>query len=397
MPAPILQVRDLAVHFHDPEDLEFIRALDGVSLDIYPGENFALIGESGSGKTTFAKSILGQIPPKPGIIRGSITFTTREGTWDIVRGVEQVWRREESLFARRIVAERRRGACRRWLDSAQERLADILGKRISLITQDTGGSLNPYISIGRQIRDAIEAGLAPTGRSPLDYMAQAAMASDPAAIEHLARRYPAQLSGGQRQRALIALALASEPALIIADEPTTGLDVLRKAEIIRLFETLVQRKETHTSRPLTLLLISHDLDIVRRIATRAGVLFDGRLMEVGPVREHRLPSSHPYSEMLAGSFDNLEYAYAPPRSIGQRRPSAGCRYCRKCQLYASIRRKPNLDTTSLALLRRCEEQEPPLFALDSASDHLVRCWARAPRQRWDDDEHAAARSCEAAP
>ena len=130
VPTPILRVRDLTVYFHDPDDLEFKRALDGLSLDIYPGEDFAVIGESGSGKSTFAKAVLGQTPSIPGIIRGQITFANREGEWDLVGDCDHVWRLTESMYAGRAITERTRGAVRRWRAARKEPLADLRGKRI---------------------------------------------------------------------------------------------------------------------------------------------------------------------------------------------------------------------------------------------------------------------------
>lgn len=386
MPTPILRVRDLTVRYHDRDDLEFIHALEGLSLDIFPGDDFALIGESGSGKSTFAKCILGQIPPKPGIVRGEITFANREGTWHLIRGAERVWRREESMFADEVISERGRGAYREWRNGVQESLADLRGKRISLITQDTGGSLNPYVPIGRQIRDCMDAARAPSGRNVYDYMGDAALGRDRRTLESLAAKYPSQLSGGQRQRVLIAMALASEPDLIIADEPTTGLDVLRRGEIIDLFENLLHRRTAHRGREMTFLLITHDLDIVRRLATRVAVLFDGRLMEIGPMEGNEIPTSHPYTEILAGSYDDLEFAYAPPETDEGRPSRIGCRYRRQCQVYAAHQRKAEKTAHDQAMCNRCETQEPPLFAADETGRHLVRCWARIERERWSEYE-----------
>lgn len=388
MPAPILRVRDLTVYFHAPDDLEFKRALDGLSLDIYPGEDFAVIGESGSGKSTFAKAILGQTPAIPGIIRGDIKFANREGEWHLVGGCDEVWREEDSTYAGRVIGERRSGALRRWRRELQDPLADLRGKRIALITQDTGGSLNPYVTVGRQIADCIQAGRRAHGKRVIEYMADAALGSmdHPDLLEEYARRYPSQLSGGQRQRVLIAMALASEPDLIIADEPTTGLDVLRKGEVIELFERLLAQKEHRRGKETTLLLITHDLETVRRIASRVAVLYRGRLMEMMPVTGRRLPCRHPYSQVLTGSYDDLEYSYQPPdedRPVGVL--MRGCRYRTECQLYARHLRKARKNDYDLALCAHCAEQEPPLFMLDRGTgQYLCRCWGKVPRERWSE-------------
>jgi len=386
MAAPILFVRDLTVYYHDPDDLEFKRALDGLSLDIYPGEDFAVIGESGSGKSTFAKTLLGQTPPTPGIIRGTVKFANREGEWYLVRGCDRVWREVESMFADRMIGERTRGALRRWRAAQQEPLDDLRGKRIGLITQDTDGSLNPYIPVGRQIADCINAGRSPFKKRVIEYMADAALGTldHPRSLEEFARRYPSQLSGGQRQRVLIAMALACEPDLIIADEPTTGLDVLRKGEVIELFERLVAQKERGSARDTTFLLITHDLDIVRRMSSRVAVLYEGRLMEIMPVARRSLPAVHPYSQVLIGSYDDLEYSYTPPREERSAGPATrGCRYRKDCQLYARHQRKAHRSDYDVALMMRCEEQEPPLFVLDpNTRQRMVRCWGRVDRERW---------------
>ena len=386
MATPIIQVRDLTVRFHDSNDLAFLRALDRLSLDIRPGEQFALIGESGSGKSTFAKAILGQIPPTPGVVHGQITFTNAEGSWNITRGCDRVWKQVDTMFADHIVAERRPGAWRRWRAGQREQLDDLLGKRMSLITQDASGSLNPYLPVGSQVRDCMETARARSGKGVEDYLADAALTTT------LADRYPDQLSGGQRQRVLIAMALASEPDLVLADEPTTGLDVLSKTRIIELFARLVDREAGGHGRRMTFLVITHDLDIVRRIATRVGVLYQGRLMEVGPMSvtpegRREIPCRHPYTEMLAGSYDDLEYGYAPPARTDAGGPRVGCRYCGRCQVYAACRREKRRTPYQEALLRRCEMHEPPLYAVDGpGGESRVRCWDRIPEEAWNETD-----------
>ena len=386
MPVPILSVRDLTILYHDADNLEFKRALEGLSLDIYPGENFALVGESGSGKTTFARAILGQVPETPGVVRGEMTFTTAEGEWPLLRGSGEVWREESTYFADRLIGERSRGALRRWQTAVTEQLEDVRGRRIALVTQDTGGTLNPYIAVGRQIRDAMAAAREPGEGSELDYMSDAGLGADRAQLRDLAGRYPSQLSGGQRQRVLIAMALASEPDLILADEPTTGLDVLRRGEIIRLFERLVAGPGAAGAVPrgVTLLLITHDLETARRLANRVGVLYAGRLVELAPAGPDGFALRHPYSQLLFGSYDDLEFRYvrpSPDRETGPR--CRGCRYRRECQVYAGHQMKDRKTESDAALLRMCEDREPPLFAVgDRASGRLVRCWARVGRERW---------------
>ncbi|MCP4614800.1 MAG: ABC transporter ATP-binding protein [Bradyrhizobium sp.] len=384
MPVPILSVRDLTVLYHDADNLQFKRALEGVSLDIYAGENFALVGESGSGKTTFARAILGQVSETPGVVRGEMTFATADGEWPLLRGSDEVWREESTYFADRLIGERSRGALRRWQTAVTEQMEDVRGRRIALVTQDTGGTLNPYIAVGRQIRDAMAAAREPGESDELNHMSDAGLGADPAQLRALAARYPSQLSGGQRQRVLIAMALASEPDMIIADEPTTGLDVLRRDEIIRLFERLVAGPGSAGGIGKTLLLITHDLETARRLANRIGVLYAGRLVELASAGPDGFALRHPYSQLLFGSYDNLEFRYvspAPGRAMGPR--CRGCRYRPQCQLYAGHKMKDRKTESDVALLRMCEDREPPLFAVsDRASSPLVRCWARVGRERW---------------
>jgi oligopeptide/dipeptide ABC transporter ATP-binding protein len=288
----ILSVRDLAVGFRrDDRDLV---AVDRISFDVEPGETFVIIGESGSGKSLTGMSIAG-LQPQTAVVSGSIRFKDRE-------------------LLNRPDAELRR----------------IRGREIGLIYQDPLGSLNPVWPIGDQIAEALTAhGLA--GKADAARRAVAMLdrvhIPDPARV---ARAYPHEISGGMRQRAMIAMALAARPALLIADEPTTALDVTIKAQMLELLAELKRELS------LTIILITHDMGVVAEVADRILVMYAGRIAEIGPAEAIMLRPSHPYTAALMTSAMISE---APPKhdlnAIAGGAPGLGafppgCRFHPRC-------------------------------------------------------------------
>ncbi len=256
----LLSVQDLRVHFHTNQSVA--RALDGVSYEVRKGETVCLVGESGCGKTVSALAILGLIPRPPGEIAGG-----------------KVWFRGADL-----------------LTASHEEMRGIRGNHIAMVFQEPMTSLNPVFTIGDQISEAIAV------HERLDqsetYQRCVELLRDvgiPSPEERLAD-YPHQLSGGQRQRVMIAMALACNPELVIADEPTTALDVTIQAQILNLFGEL-QRK-----RSMSLLYITHDLGVVASIADRIYVMYAGIIAEQGNPAEMFREPRHPYTQGLLASL-----------------------------------------------------------------------------------------------
>src|SRR6201999_4034887 len=266
---PLLDVRDLSVAFHQPSGMSV--AVDHISFEIKRGECVALVGESGSGKSVSALSILKLLPyPTASHPSGSIRFKGRE-----------------------------------LLDLSEREIRGIRGNDISIIFQEPMTSLNPLHTIESQIVEILQLhspirGSVARART-LELLGQVGI-PDP---ETRLASYPHQLSGGQRQRVMIAMALANEPDLLIADEPTTALDVTVQAQILKLL------KDLQTRRGMAILFITHDLGIVRRIADDVAVMQKGRIVEQGPVEQVFTSPQHPYTRALLAAEPKPDPA--PPR------------------------------------------------------------------------------------
>ncbi len=258
----LLSVQDLAVYFR--LDGNVSRAVDGVSFDIHKGETVCLVGESGCGKSVSALAILGIIPQPPGMIKGGHIFFNGQNL----------------------------------LDLGEEEMQEIRGNHISMVFQEPMTSLNPVFTIGDQIKEAIvvheRVDERELNRRCLQVLKDVGIPSP----EERLNDYPHQLSGGQRQRAMIAMSLACNPDLVIADEPTTALDVTIQAQILNLFEEL-QRK-----RGMSLLYITHDLGVVANIAERIYVMYAGIIAEQGGARDIFHNPRHPYTQGLLASLPN---------------------------------------------------------------------------------------------
>src|SRR5271168_293155 len=248
----LLEVEDLQVHFRTPEGVN--RAVDGVSFHVNEGETLAVVGESGCGKSVTAMSILRLIPEPPGKIAGSIRFQGRE-----------------------------------LLELSDREMRGIRGKDISMVFQEPMTSLNPVLTIGRQVRETLSL------HQGLDKKAAIAHAVEMLALvgipdpDRRVRQYPHQLSGGMRQRVMIAIALACNPKLLIADEPTTALDVTIQAQILDLMYDLKRRVGA------AIVLITHDLGVVAEVAERVMVMYAGQKVEEAPVVEIFARPMHPYT------------------------------------------------------------------------------------------------------
>ena len=270
MSAPVLEVEQLTVEF--PVRHGTLTAVDGVSFSIGPGEVLGVVGESGAGKSVTGLAIL-RLLEAPGRIAGG---------------------------AVRLSGER--------IDALPEdKLRRIRGRRIGTVFQDPLTSLNPLYTIGRQLEETLQTHLpldrAQARRRALELLAEVGIPAPEARYEH----YPHHFSGGMRQRVVIALAIAAEPSLIIADEPTTALDVSIQAQIIALLKRLAKTRST------AIMLITHDMGVIAETADRVAVMYAGRIAEIGPVREVLHAPKHPYTAGLMGSIPKIQASKAKER------------------------------------------------------------------------------------
>ena len=337
MTEPLLRVRDLKTYFVTEHGSGTARAVDGVSFEVYPGETLGLVGESGCGKTVTSLSILRLIPEPPGHIRPG-SFIEFEG--------------------------------RNLLTLAPRELRAIRGNRIAMIFQEPMTSLNPVFTVGDQIAEAaiVHQGLSRRrARARAVEMLKLVGIPDPAErVDH----YPHQMSGGMRQRVMIAMALVCHPKLLIADEPTTALDVTIQAQILELLERL-QRE-----LGMAIMLITHDLGVVAGTADRVLVMYAGEVVERAATGELFARPLHPYAEGLMASVPRIDTRVSQVRgrlhSIPGQVPAAtawpaGCRFHPRCP-YA---------------WDRCRQEAPP--PLDAGAGepgaHTVRCWLLTEPQR----------------
>jgi peptide/nickel transport system ATP-binding protein len=295
---PLLQADRLSVAF--PAGNSWLRAVEDVSFKLAPGETLALVGESGSGKSATAMAIARLHGPEARV-DGRLDWTTREGAA---------------------------------LDLATlrgEPLRRLRGRDIAVVFQDPGSALDPVFRIGDQIAETLRH-LRDAGRREAAEGAIALL--DRVGIPDPRRRageYPHQLSGGMRQRAVIALALAGQPRLLVADEPTTALDVTIQAQIVELLQDLQAREG------MAMIFVSHDLGLVAGLAHRICVLYAGQVVEEGPAAEVLAAPRHPYTRALLDCVPDIEGEAMPPRGIPGRMPSPlapppHCRFADRCTL-----------------------------------------------------------------
>jgi oligopeptide/dipeptide ABC transporter ATP-binding protein len=316
----LLDVRGLRTHFHTSAGV--IRAVDGVSWDVRKGETVALVGESGCGKSVSALSVMRLVSAPAGrIVAGEILF----------RG-------------------------RNLLALSEEEMRRVRGREIGMIFQEPMTSLNPVLTIGRQLTETVETHLAMTSaQSQARAVELLSLVGIPEGARRL-RQFPHQFSGGMRQRIMIAMALACDPALVLADEPTTALDVTIQAQILELMKSLSRRLGA------AIMMITHNLGVVARYADRVNVMYAGKIVERGTAREIYANPRHPYTLGLLRSVPRLD---EPRRAKLQPIPGqppdlsrlpVGCSFAPRCA-YA---------------IDRCRVEEPGLDPV--TADHLSACW-----------------------
>jgi oligopeptide/dipeptide ABC transporter ATP-binding protein len=322
--APLLELDRLSAHYVTGRGTRVVRAVDEVSLTLRAGETLGVVGESGSGKTTLALTILRLLPPAARIVSGALRF---DG---------------EDLLAK-SPAEMRR----------------IRGKRIAMILQDPMASLNPLFTVGDQVSEPVRVHEHVTRRSARERAGALLRAVRiPAAAQRL-REYPHQMSGGMRQRIVGAIAISCEPRLLIADEPTTSLDVTIQAQYLKLLRD-IQREHG-----LALIFITHNLGIVARMCDSVAVMYAGRVIESGPVRQIFNAPAHPYTQALIESIPRLGGGPERLTAIDGQPPDLavlpkGCAFQARCP----------------RVVDRCREDEPPVT--DLTAQHNARCWLAKP-------------------
>jgi oligopeptide/dipeptide ABC transporter ATP-binding protein len=321
---PLLEIRGLRTRFHTYEGM--VNAVDGLDLEVFRGETLGLVGESGCGKSVTALSVLQLLRCPPAEIQGQILF---EGT--------------------------------NLLDLDREGIRKIRGRAISMIFQEPMTSLNPVLTIGEQISEPVRLhkGMTRQGawRRTIE-MLQLVQIPGP---RFRAREYPHKLSGGMRQRAMIAMALSCSPKLLLADEPTTALDVTIQAQIMSLMACLKEEFDT------SIVLITHDLGIIAEMASRVVVMYAGKVVEEAPVKELFSDPRHPYTQGLLGSVPVIGRKTGGRRRL-QEIPGIvpnplempqGCRFNPRCPRSMAV----------------CRDQEPPVVHLDE--HRRASCWLEA--------------------
>jgi peptide/nickel transport system ATP-binding protein len=323
---PLLDVEDLRVVF-SRRGQPGLAAVDGVSLQVHAGEHVGIVGESGSGKSVTSLAIMGLLPARGAQTSGRVLFAGDD-----------------------------------LLTMSERRLRDIRGREIAMIFQDPMTSLNPVVTIGVQVGEILQRH---RGMDKKSARARSVDLLDRVGIPDPQRRigeYPHQLSGGMRQRALIAMALACEPRLLIADEPTTALDVTIQAQILELLKALV--KDTGTA----LIMITHDLGVVAGLCDNVHVMYSGRIVESAPRRPLFAEPRHPYTGGLLASVPRLDAPQGAPLHPIPGSPTdvlpwpEGCAFAPRC---------PNR-------IDQCTQETP---ALEGDGDRLLRCYNPLTRSR----------------
>jgi peptide/nickel transport system ATP-binding protein len=317
---PILRIKDLKVSFQTGKKL--VPAVDGISFELKDGEILGIVGESGSGKSVTSLATMGLIPSPPGKIEnGEIIF---EGK-DLKNLSEKEWRK-------------------------------IRGNQISMIFQEPMTSLNPLFTIGNQLMEAIRLHTDLSKREAIVRSIELLKLVGIPRAEGILKENPHQLSGGMRQRVMIAMAMACNPRVLIADEPTTALDVTIQAQILALMKDL--NKKTNT----TIILITHDLGVVAEICERVIVMYSGQIVEQGDVRTILKNPQHPYTKGLLKSVPDLrgkkDRLYSIPGTVPT--PGSihkGCRFAARCT----------------EVFAECQEETPDLFKMEK-DGHEVRCF-----------------------
>ena len=315
----ILEIKNLHTYFYT--DSGVIKSVDGVDIELREGTTLGIVGESGSGKSVTALSVMGLLMGTTGkVAEGEILFEGRDLTK---------------------------------LDDEERR--KMRGEKISMIFQEPMTSLNPVMKIGDQITECILMHNNISKQEAWDKAVEMLKLTGVPRVERMMKEYPFQLSGGQRQRVMIAMALVCKPKILIADEPTTALDVTIQAQILDLMENLKQKTGT------SILFITHDLGVVSEVCDDVVVMYSGRVVEKGDVRSIFASPSHPYTRGLLASIPKLGECAEELESIPGNVPNPkympqGCKFAPRCS----------------CAFDKCREEEPGFY--DVGEGHMSRCW-----------------------
>jgi oligopeptide/dipeptide ABC transporter ATP-binding protein len=319
---PILSIRDLVVQFDTDDGV--VQAVDGITYDVYPGEVLGIVGESGSGKSVSTLTILGLIPQPPGrIVRGEAFFRGRD-----------------------------------LLKLKKKEMRTIRGREMAMVFQDPMTSLNPVLSVGFQLSEAVKTHHAGKKDDQVkEHVLGLMRAVGIPNVETRFDQYPHEFSGGMRQRAMIAMSIANSPALLIADEPTTALDVTIQAQILEVL------KEAQRETNAATILITHDLGLIAELADRVVVMYAGKVVELTDVHTMFASPRHPYTIGLMQSLPRVDAPEELLRPIPGSPPSLinrppGCPFHPRCFLSQGR--------------MQCRTEEPPLRQIDG-SHHLTAC------------------------
>ena len=318
----VLKVENLRTYFRTRWGE--VKAVDGVNFELRKGETLGIVGESGSGKSVTMLSMMRLIPMPPGrIVEGTITLDGED-----------------------------------LLQLSESEMSKIRGSKIALIIQDPMTSLNPVFSIGNQVTEAIRIHQDIPKRSVMEKALEVLRKVNIPAAESRVRDYPHQMSGGMRQRVVGAIGISCQPLVLIADEPTTSLDVTIQAQYLKLLKDLQQESD------MSLIFITHDFGIVAKMCDRVAVMYAGKIVELGSVRDIFNKPSHPYTEALLASVPKMEEDVDRLYAIEGQPPllhdlPVGCAFADRCPY----------------VMDRCREEYPPEFPLDEG--HYSACWRLA--------------------
>ena len=320
MAQPVLEVKQLQTYFFSAQGTRVVKAVDGVSFTLNEGETLGVVGESGSGKTVTSMSLLRLLPPAARIVGG------------------EVWFQGDNL-----------------LTKSEREMRELRGSQLTMILQDPMMSLNPLFTIGAQIAEPLRIHRHMRGTRLVERIKELLRGVRIPSPEVRIREYPHQMSGGMRQRIVGAIGISCEPKLLIADEPTTSLDVTIQAQYLNLLKDIQQRSR------LAMIFITHNIGIVAKMCDNVGVMYAGKLVERAPVRTIFNQPAHPYTEALLQAVPKLTDRSKRLWSIeGQppdlANPPTGCPFNPRC---------PHAED-------RCRREVPPEFQV--GENHYTRCW-----------------------
>ncbi len=320
MAQPVLEVKQLQTYFFSAQGTRVVKAVDGVSFTLNEGETLGVVGESGSGKTVTSMSLLRLLPPAARIVGG------------------EIWFQGENLVTK-----------------SEREMRQLRGSQLTMILQDPMMSLNPLFTIGEQIAEPLRIHRHLRGSKLVERIKELLRGVRIPSPEVRLREYPHQMSGGMRQRIVGAIGISCEPKLLIADEPTTSLDVTIQAQYLNLLKDIQQRSR------LAMIFITHNIGIVAKMCDNVGVMYAGKLVERAPVRTLFNQPAHPYTEALLHAVPTLTDRSKRLWSIeGQppdlANPPAGCPFNPRC---------PKAED-------RCRREVPPEFQV--GENHYTRCW-----------------------